>query len=341
MKKLSFFNKIFFLANTIFAVALVLSFVLPHLPPQNFGYVSLMSLFVPLLIIGNVFFVIYWILNGFKKQLFQSLIVLLAVYFFMPPLYKFNNSDNNTIDKESLSVLTYNVRKFNIYNWLDIKDIDIKIDSFISNENPDIIALQEFKKTNGFNINYPYKYNSLGKKNNYSGLVIFSKHPIINKGVVNRRGFGHNPIYIDIIKDNDTVRIYNFHLASLGLNADEDNFGYDDSEKLIKRVSSSFKVQQQQIEVLAKHIKSCKYKVVLAGDMNNTSYSWAYRHLRNDLKDSFLEAGKRSGKTYELKNLPLRIDYILTDKSIKVLNHKTYKVEFSDHFPIMASLEIK
>ena len=36
---------------------------------------------------------------------------------------------------------------------------------------------------------------------------------------------------------------------------------------------------------------------------------------------------------------PMRIDFILTDKRIKTLSHKTYDLQLSDHYPIHAELE--
>jgi len=122
---------------------------------------------------------------------------------------------------------------------------------------------------------------------------------------------------------------------------DEDFFGHKDSEKLIKRLSSSFKIQQQQIDTLNSHLSLCKYKVILAGDMNNTAYSWSYKNLKSDLQDSFLEAGKGFGKTYEFKKFPLRIDFIFADKRMKFINHRTYNKKYSDHYPISAILELK
>lgn len=338
-KKLSFFNRIIFLFNTLFAVGLALSLLLPNLPPESYGIISLLSLLVPPLIIGNLFFILYWIFLGFKKQLFQSFTVLLIAYFIMPVLYKFTGSEGSSTAKK-ISILTYNVRKFNSNQWLDIDAVDAKIDSFISQQDPDIIALQEYRISDKFTLDYPYAYNSFMNTKARSGLVIFSKFPILDSGTIKHRGFGHNPIYVDLKKDSDTLRIYNFHLASLGLNADQENFGYDDSEKLIKRVSRAFKIQQKQITVLNEHVKQSKFKTIIAGDMNNTAYSWAYKHLKNEFQDTFTEAGKRSGKTFSLKGFPLRIDYIFADKSLRVVQHKNYKIKLSDHFPVMATIEI-
>ena len=62
--------------------------------------------------------------------------------------------------------------------------------------------------------------------------------------------------------------------------------------------------------------------------------------MKNDLQDSFLEAGNGFGKTYEFKNFPLRIDYIFADKDMKIINHKNYKEKFSDHYPVSATIEL-
>jgi len=146
-------------------------------------------------------------------------------------------------------------------------------------------------------------------------------------------------MYVDIVKSKDTIRIYNFHLASLGVIPDQEYFGHKDSEKLIKRIRKSFRIQQSQIDTLNAHIKQCNYKVVLAGDLNNTAYSWAYKNVKNDLQDTFSETGENFGTTYKFKGFPLRIDYIFVDQKIKITSHKNYGVKYSDHYPVSATIE--
>jgi len=336
--KLSLINRILFLLNNVFAIALLISFLIPKLLPEKYGIFALLSLLTPALIIINFIFVIYWILIGFKKQVIVSFLVLLLSLLFIPPVYKFyNNNDNG--DSSSLSIMTYNVRKFNMYKWIDDNAIHSKISDLIVKENPDIVALQEFKNTKNFKIVYPYTYNPLVSRKTRSSLAIYSKYPIINKGVIKYNKYYIRIMFADIVKNDDTLRIYNFHLESLGVIPDEDFFGHKDSEKLIKRLRNSFKNQQQQIGTLNAHIEGCKYRVILAGDLNNTAYSWAYKNVKNDFKDSFLEAGKGFGKTYEFKKFPLRIDYIFADKSMKFISHKNLNQKLSDHYPISATLE--
>jgi len=346
--KLSFINRIFFLLNNIFAIALVISFVIPILSPKKYGVFALLSLLTPILIIVNFVFVIYWILIGFKKQLILSFFVLILSLLFIPSVYKFYNNDADS-NKNSINIMTYNVRKFNKYKWLKIENIESKISEFINEEKPDILALQEYKNLKNFKLEYPYYSNPL--KNLYSdpvenkkyriSQVIFSKYPIINEGLIRHTKLLVCGMYVDIVKNKDTLRVYNFHLESLGIIPSEDYFGHKDSRKLIKRLSTSFKAQQRQIDSLNSHIKVCKHKVILLGDMNNTAYSWAYKNIKNDLQDSFLEAGKGFGKTYEFKKIPLRIDYIFADKDIKITNHKNFTEKYSDHYPISATLELK
>ena len=170
--------------------------------------------------------------------------------------------------------------------------------------------------------------------NSFSKL--FSKYPFINKGSIEHDTPNTSIIFADIIKNKDTIRVYNFHLESLGIAQDEDYFGHKDSEKLFKRLRKSFKVQQIEIDILKNHIKACKYRVILAGDMNNIAYSWAYKNLKTNLQDTFLEAGKGFGKTFSFKGFPLRIDHVFVDESIKIIDHKNYQNRYSDHYPIMA-----
>ena len=112
--------------------------------------------------------------------------------------------------------MSYNVRMFNVYDWIKDKTIPKKIGTFISEKSPDIIAFQEYHKTKKVKLDYKYSYFEDKSKN--FGLAIFSKFPIINKGSLDFKKSNNNAIYADILKGKDTVRIYNIHLQSLKIN---------------------------------------------------------------------------------------------------------------------------
>jgi len=340
MKKLKGINKIIFFFNSLIAAMLLLSYLLPYVEPKHFAYLSVLSLGVPMLIILNVLFVLFWFLKS-KKQLFVSLFVLILGYSFVFSLYKFSSS-NTVEDENDLTIMNYNVRLFNLYNWISHVDIETLIVSFIKKEQPDIICFQEYVPHDGVDLSfYKYKYEELSGQRVKNGQAIFSKYPIINSGSIDFPNTENNAIYVDIVKGKDTIRVYNVHLQSSGINPNVQELNTENSERLFKRVATTFKKQQLQAELFINHKESSPYKMIVAGDFNNTSYSYVYNKIKENLIDTFEEAGEGFGRTFDFKYFPVRIDFILVDESFKVNGFKSYKEKLSDHFPIMTSVSIE
>lgn len=337
MRKKSISSQIVYFFNSVFAILLLLSYALPFISPKSIPAVAVISLLVPLIVIINLFFTIYWLLK-LKRKVFLSLSLLIFGVFISSPYYKFkgkNNAKNN-----DLTVMSYNVRTFNYFKWDTDNDLDQKIFGFINDKDPDIVCIQEYYDDAAAVKNYPYTY--IKKKNNKGlfGMAILSKYKIINQGSFNFEESINNAIYADVLFGNDTVRIYNLHLESLKIKPNEAVFGAENKEQLFKRVSSAFKKQTFQAEEVLQHQQDYKGKQITCGDFNNTSYSWVYRQLSKDKKDAFLEAGEGFGKSFNYF-FPFRIDYILTDKTATVNQFNTFSVKYSDHFPILARINWK
>lgn len=231
--------------------------------------------------------------------------------------------------------MSYNVRMMNYYKWIQSKNIDKKIVDFIHKKEPDILALQEYYDTSTQNLNYKYKYFVPKSKRKKFGLSIFSKYKIINKGSLNFKQSANNAIFIDIIKNKDTIRVYNIHLQSLKINPDKENFGQENSEKLVERLKKGFIQQATQTEQFLKHEQQFKGKKIICGDLNNTAYSWVYNQISKNKQDAFVKAGAGFGKTFNYF-FPMRIDFIFTDETTTINNFKTFSEKYSDHYPIMA-----
>jgi vancomycin resistance protein VanJ len=334
MKKLSLLQKLIFLMNSVLATLLLLSYIVPYISPKTIPKLSLVSLAVPFLIIANTLFLIYWILK-LKKQFTISALVLTIGWLISSPFYQF--SEKKIILKDDIKVMSYNVRMFNHYNWNDDTELDQKTVDFINKKSPDILVLQEFYQSPKINFSYPHKYiKTKGKKNKF-GLAIYSKYKIINSGSLNFKQSANNIIFADILKDKDTIRIYNIHLESLKINPNKEYFGEKTSERLLVRLQATFKQQAVQTELFLAHEANWKGKKIICGDFNNTAYSWVYNKIRSGKKDAFTEAGKGFGKTFDYP-FPMRIDFILTSQEIEINLFKTFKEKFSDHFPILARI---
>ncbi len=340
MKNLKFFDKLLWLVNRIVAVLLLLSYILPFLPPKAFSVLSVLSLGSVLLIVTNVLFFLYWLVK-LKRQFILSLGVLVIGYVAFGSLYKLSSSTQNTVPAHTFKVMSYNVRLFNVYNWFSEPGIETQIVDLLKTEAPDVLSLQEYHPHKNVDLSFfKYKYEKLsGKKTKY-GQAIFSKFPIINSGSITFPNTSNNAIYADIVMNADTIRVYNMHLESMRIDPKIENLSKEESERLFKRIGKTFKMQQSQAELFLEHKAQCPYKMVICGDFNNTAFSYVYRQLKGELNDAFDEAGSGFGRTYDFKFFPVRIDFIFTDPAFQVHKFKTYNAHYSDHYPIMTRLEL-
>ncbi|WP_405199237.1 endonuclease/exonuclease/phosphatase family protein [Christiangramia sp. LLG6405-1] len=342
MKNLNLFDKLVFVLNSLAATALLFSYLLPHVPPKTFPLLSVLSLGVPVLIILNALFLVYWLIR-LKRQLLLSLIVLLLGYNYISVFVNFGNDIDEELEAD-LTLMSYNVRMFNAYNWTERTDIPEKITAFVKEKNPDILSVQEhYVGAAELSKIYPYKYVKLKGKNSEFGSAIFSKYPIIKEHSVDFPHDGNNnAIYADILVNKDTLRVFNVHFQSLNIKPGITDLKNEDSKKLLGRIGYGFSLQQEQAEMMMREVDESPYKTIIMGDFNNTSFSYIYDLVRQDgrFNDAFLTAGTGFGKSFKLNYFPLRIDFLLIEKQMEILEFEKYDVDFSDHFPVSASIKL-
>lgn len=339
MKKLFLVNKLILVINSVFATLLLLSYALPYVFPKSFPSIAVLSLTVPVLIVVNLIFLIYWAIR-LKKQFVLSFLVLLLGFTHVTSLYRFGNNSNEDIT-DSFSVMSYNVRLFNKYKWIEKDSIDKQLVDFINTEAPDVLCLQEYNddQKNSFR-KYPYKYKKLRGNKRSVGQVIFSKFPIVDAGSLNFPDTFNNAIYADIARGTDTIRIYNLHLESLRINPEIQKLAKEGSEKLYNRIGHTFVMQQSQAELFNADGNTTSYKKIICADLNNTQYANVYGQIKGDMTDVFLEAGSGLGRTFNFKFFPVRIDFIFADPDFKIKEFKNYGVNYSDHYPVLAKLAL-
>ena len=334
-KKLSLFDKLLFIVNLLLAFILLFSYSSYYISPNSIPFISVLSLLIPAFIILNGLFCIYWIIK-FKKAFLLSFVILVVGFQYISVFYGL--SEKKILLSNDLKIMSYNVRMFNLYKWIDEEGIDNKIYDFIKAKDPAILCIQEFHNEKNSDFKYPYKYIVMSQNNHDFGHAIYSKFKIIDKGSIHFSKSGNNAIFIDVLKDKDTLRVYNVHLESLRITPEKEEITQENSERLKIRLEKAFKIQANQVALILHHQKRINHKSIICGDFNNTAFSWAYKQLRKGKNDAFEEAGKGFGNTFDFP-FPFRIDFILPDEEIEIHNFKTYKVKYSDHYPIMARLD--
>lgn len=339
-KKLHLLDRFIYFLNVIFALLLLLSYALPFISPKYIPFISILNFGIPVLLLINFLFLLYWLFK-LKKQVILSTLILLLGYSHITSLYIFSEKKNENLNGYKL--MSYNVRHFNSYQWIKNLDAAKKIKLFIENENPDIIAFQDYHAYMNFDIKntYPYHFVIFNKGKETLSTAFFSKYPIINKQKIQFQNSTNCAIFVDIALKNDTIRVFNLHLESLKINPDVKSLKDKNTKQLAGRIGQAFKKQAEQTELIQPFIEKSPYKNIVIGDFNNTAFSYVYRELKkNGLKDAFKEKGNGFGRTYDIKYIPIRIDHALVDEAFEVLDFKNYKVKYSDHYPILVEFEL-
>lgn len=312
-----------------------------YLPFRIFDSLEFVSFFTLIFLIIHLFFVFLWMLKKEVLLALFSIFILLLCTFSFGAFYKFPKEEGSKDAEGSISVMSYNVRLFNKYNWIDRPKVGDNIVEFIEENAPAILSIQEHNRhwNHRFDM-YSFKAET---PNNTERTVqaIFSKYPIINKGFLNPEGTSNNTIFADIIFEGDTIRVYNVHLQSFAVVPEVNSLQQEKSGRLLKRIGRGIQKQKEQVRLLVEHLEKTSYPVVITGDFNNTQFSSIYKVLKADFQDTFYESGSGFGRSYSLFNVPMRIDYILVDDAFEVLEHQNFDTELSDHYPIMARLSIQ
>lgn len=355
-------KKLWLILSIIFSILLLFSHWSKIIDPSFFWPASFLSLLFPLLLIINIVFAI---ISLFLNNLYFFIHLFVIVLTFSS--FKKFFSLHFTNKEEGIKIMSFNVRLFDLYNWTKNKETRNKIFDLLKKEDADILCIQEFFYTENKNFKfstldtmktflnsknvhayYPFAVRAKDKM----GIATFTKFPIINKGNIDFNDKSYNScIYTDILYKNDTIRIYNVHLASIKLFQKDikyrDNNGkvvtkFENTESIFKKLKYAFIKRAKQSKIISEHISKCKYPVILCGDFNDISSSFAYYIIaeKNKLNDAFIKKGFGFGQTY-IGNYPsFRIDYILFDNNLICNAYKTINLKLSDHKAIESFLEI-
>lgn len=332
--KFRFFDKIIFILSLCTLALQVIGFKL-WLESTLFWFLPIIY---PLLSAVNVTLFVYWLIRVRWPFL---LFVAVFIYSYKSWNLLLQLPEANQKQRPTLSVMSYNVRLFNEYGWLDQIDVPGSMESSIEEVAPDILCLQEYNRNIAPSFeDYPYQYFESNVEGGNHGNAILSKFPISNKGKIEFENSDNGGIYVDIKLENKSLQVYNIHFESL-----PENFRIVSRQtsldfRELKNLKEVFKTQELQAQRVDSIVQKSNYPVVICADLNNTVFSKSYKLLADNLKDGFVEAGYGLGSTYWGLVLPLRIDFIFLDRSIEVIEFQTLKHKLSDHKPILTAIKM-
>jgi endonuclease/exonuclease/phosphatase family metal-dependent hydrolase len=354
------FRKILLSINIIIAILLIFTYLSFEINPEK----SILLAFIPFIYTGllllNIIFIIIWIIFKWKLSLISISAIIIGIKYFnmIFPLTSYISSSDTGSD---FKLMTYNVMAFGLYNW--DKNLKSNILNIVNTENPDIVCFQEAYWNNGnknfmtvdsakhcLNADYMFKgsmASGVGGQN--FGLATISRFPIIRTFSHKFENSSNGYIYTDIAVKSDTFRIYNCHLQSIYLNSDDfsaikimfENELNPEMKGVVKKYVKAYQKRAKQAQILRASIDTCKYPVLVCGDLNDSPLTYTYSEITANLKDSYTSKGNFPGYTWDNHKIKQRIDYILFDKKLKCISHKIIKEKYSDHYPVSVEFKIE
>lgn len=376
MKRLRFFDWFLLPFSILVFAAAGIASLAAFITPGKYWVISLSGIVFPFLFLLNFIFLIFWLSRK------SWLLFGLHLFVFVTGFKTFNvqwawNRDSKPETDSAFSVLSFNARNFDFYNWsgnyFGTSTIRQDAMNMIRELKPDIICFQEFFHcdTGKYRIRQ-YMTDSLGYNEQFLvmpvrlyqhqhwGMAIYSRYTIVNTGEIElpkpagpRKGSSINLcLFADIKVKDDTIRVYNVHFQSIRFGPKEYKLMFENNlqaseenlkgiKSIARRMKFALELRTEQLKKVLTHQEQCPYPILFCTDFNDTPSSWAYRQVTKRLSDSFLEKGKGLGITYSGPFPAFRIDYIFYSNRMECREFKVIRQKLSDHYPLYGRFVMK
>lgn len=354
-----FIRKFIFSFNVLAILILLASYLSVFVNPQEYWYFALLGLAFPFIFVVNVIFILFWIFQLNIRMLYGLLAIIIG-YSFIPRNFQFLKQNSKSGEK-IIEICSYNVGLFGYFEgkWYvneTIKELEnnpadiVCFQEFLNLKSDNSSTIDTFLKATEFKYHYFEKLKDGRKKGEY-GMLILSKFPIKNKGLVQFNQYtGNMCVFCDVLIDGELNRFYNVHLQSFRFKKNDYQFvnkitdtkveKIDASKNLLRKIKHAYSIRANQVDTLSAYIQKSNLPYFILGDFNDPPMSYSYQKLGSNLKDAFIENGFGMGKTYIGLMPNFRIDYILYPEKYTGISYTTKKIG-SDHKLLRTKLFFK
>lgn len=334
-------------------VAMILTLLVPFINPSKVAFFPLLGLIAPAVYIATIVLALFWIIRWRWIQAGIMLLLVLIGCFNVPLFYRGQlrrTYGEPKYDRSVFKILTFNVRYFYDDKGRNTAD---RVTRLLQQVDPDIICLQEYNPQSAAEsaafTNLMEKYSKVVSNASLVAgpMLIMSKYPIIHS---NTSPAFDSSMWADVQIGDDVVRIFNNHLHSTDIKADDDEFitsrlyltdstRWAKMRNIIHRHRKNSVLRASQVDKIAPVIAGTQTRYIVCGDFNDTPISYVYRTMARGTKDAFSECGKGYSHTYRGFFNTLRIDYVLRSEGLTALSYRVPYVTYSDHLPVVVRLQ--
>jgi len=367
-----FSRKFFIVTNIIAVIVFLLGCCASFLLPGKYWYIAVIGVGLPLVALTLVLFILLWWF--FKsKWAFLSLAALLLGWGQVNDFFAFHPFSSFDKEKEanSIRIMQWNVSRLGQMDKKNRLAQRKGVFDFIKEMNPDILCMEEFLESNNprqLDENIPYLVDTLNYKYYYfakdharwdklyeHGVAIFSRYPITDTfrmryASEDTLNLGESLIHTDININGQAIRVFATHLQTLRFDgsdygaikglvkAKEGSVGK--MEGIIRKFRHGYSLRTNQAELVRRELDASPIPEIICGDFNDVPNSFTYAKIKGDRNDAFLKKGFGISRTFISLSPTLRIDFILADKKLEVLQFKKSRIFYSDHFPVVADFKL-
>lgn len=326
-------------------------------PADHFWAAAIISNLIPFVILYHGLIVVFSIGRSFKKRI-TNLIALALGYPFIAATLGLSMTPQR---EGHFDLLTYNVHGYRntmtpsngearqqFYLWTFEHPADIKVfQEFYVQIGDEKNDTYEWFRSNGYQ-GY-FEPLTFGTRFHQIGLAIFSRYPIVNSGrllpVDVKKGNLNNIIFADIAIESDTIRVYNAHFQSMGIDPDhvmETEQLKNEYANVGKKFLVGARERAMQFRIAFDHARSSPHPVIFAGDFNEFPHAYGYMKFRRAYQNAFEKLGRGFGFTMNNRLWFLRIDNVFYDKAFLTPRRFStrHDVKYSDHFPVEVSFDL-
>lgn len=305
---------------------------------------------LPLLIAGNAFFLLYWLIMRRFHWMLMPLITLLCCIPYISTMYKFGSLNENADKQPGFKIATYNVAMFS-RETTGFMAQDILAE--MKRQKVDIVCFQEYNNTAGDKKNSDsykeyFPYSALGNHD----MIIYSRYPIKASKNIPFEMTNNSAMWAEINVNDNIYRVYNVHLETTGLNSTlrratkMANNGLEvQNNALINAIYGNYTLgmiaRSGQANMLAMDMRESNHPIIVCGDFNDVPYSYVYNTMLGDKIDGFKECGSGFMHTFRGGKKMVRIDYIFHDKELEGLSYYKKDLSYSDHYPVFMKIATK
>lgn len=348
-----------------------------YIHPKYFIGFTFCTLGFPVLFMGLVFFFLVYLWVN-KRRALYALIVIFIGYRSINNSVAINlNSPIKS--NQTLKIMSWNINDIDLFHQSPIPEVREKQQGMLKTlkqENPDIISLIDYNSSTEYdkkfidNIkkvadsclgikyihienvrNFKYGFNIIKR---VYGTILLSKLPILKTGIIRYNLdsiFNEGLSYAEIKVKEKKVKVVTTHFKSLQLKLSHqpvdayEKLNYQDTilsfkTSKVEKLRIYDTIHAQQALITRRFLDTTTSPIIFCADLNSVPTSYTYNILSQKLKDVFLEKGVGIGRTYNAISPTLRIDVMLVSKSINVISYKSPKLPYSDHYPIITTLNL-